>query len=527
MSGTGVGQNVFLFSGENGNAAQVSDGNAIFVQAKVDKIKNMGRYVIRSTMPTRLPDLPTSFVLIFNEQGNDLMWVGGYEADAPEVRLGGPLYEGKHCCLPVQNLNQVSVIAATDKQAIFVLAALSGTDVDSTPNDPAAPDTTPPTVSVRSPASGATNQEWNTNIVITMSEAIDPLTVDSTTVTLKTSPGLVTVPATTSLDSGDPTKIIIDPTSNLSASSTYQVVVTTGVSDIQENFVASNDTWTFSTKAAPPPADTTAPTLVSNTPTSGSTGVTISNAITATFSEALLSTSVTTSTVQVLLASNSQALTGTAVSLSSDSKTITINGASLSYSTSYIFRLTGGSSGIKDAAGNALAVTQDITFSTESSPTTTPYSVAGNTYDQLYSGNYTETALKIVNTSSSLYNKTPITYTIDIHRYGTISGTYTIKWMRGSTTVKTLLSANVASLPNNTPNTVTINDSTNTTKFASGDRIVVAYSGSGNSSNHLRVRISSTDVKDGSNTINQKNFGGFFTLDYESNDLAMTITSST
>lgn len=527
MSGTGVGQNVYLFGGTGGTASTVSEGNALFVQPKVDKVKNVGRFVIRSGTPTRLPDLPTLEVYIFNEQGNDIMWIGGIDEDAPAVRLGAPLYEGKMATYPVNNLNQLSVIGTTDKQEIFVQAMLAGQDTDLTPNDPAAPDTTPPTVSVRSPASGATNQEWNVNVIITMSEAVDPLTVDSTTVTFQRVTGLLTIPATVSVDSADPTKIIIDPTSDLTASTAYRVTVTTAVKDLQENALAAPDTWDFTTKAAPPPADTTAPIVTTTSPTNNATSVVISNPVTVTFSEQMLESSFSATSLNILLASNSQALSGTARNLSSDKKTVTITGQSLSYSTSYILRILGGSSGVKDLAGNPLASTQNIAFSTQSSPTNIPYSVAGNTYDKLYDDNYTETSLKIVNASSSLNGQKPKIYKIDIHRYGTISGNYSVLWYRGSSLFRTLKTASVSALPNNAVNVVTIDDSTNTTAFQAGDRIIVRFTGSGDNSNHLRVRISSTDVKDGNNTINQKNLGGFFTIDYESNDLAMTIECST
>ncbi len=109
-------------------------------------------------------------------------------------------------------------------------------------------------------------------------------------------------------------------------------------------------------------ADTVAPTLVSTSPANGGTLSPSSTSVSATFSEAILSGSATTSTARVKLAGTP--ITG---SVGVAGSVVTISGLTLVPSTAYTMEFT---PGITDLAGNALASTQTISFTTTAAPVT-------------------------------------------------------------------------------------------------------------------------------------------------------------
>ena len=104
-----------------------------------------------------------------------------------------------------------------------------------------APDTTAPTVSSTSPASGATGIAINTSITATFSETIDTSTITTATFTVGGATGTVTYSGTTAT---------FTPSSNLSYSTTYTATLTTGVKDSAGNAMAANYTWSFTTGSA-------------------------------------------------------------------------------------------------------------------------------------------------------------------------------------------------------------------------------------------------------------------------------------
>jgi hypothetical protein len=106
-------------------------------------------------------------------------------------------------------------------------------------------DTTAPTVSSSNPANASTGIVVNTNIVVTLSEAMDPATFTTTTYTLNQ--GATTVPGAVSYLG---TSATFNPTSNLAASTVYTATITTGVKDLAGNALASNYVWSFTTGTA-------------------------------------------------------------------------------------------------------------------------------------------------------------------------------------------------------------------------------------------------------------------------------------
>ncbi len=141
----------------------------------------------------------------------------------------------------------VNVLTATASDA----SGNSSSDVLTVTYTPAAPDTTPPVVTVQAPASGATGVATTTSVVVTFSEAMDAATISASTIELRTA-GNIVVPATVSYSGNVAT---LAPNAALAASSAYTVLVKGGaadprVKDVAGNALAANSSWSFTTGGA-------------------------------------------------------------------------------------------------------------------------------------------------------------------------------------------------------------------------------------------------------------------------------------
>lgn len=120
-------------------------------------------------------------------------------------------------------------------------------------------------------------------------------------------------------------------------------------------------------------ADTTPPTVTTVTPASGATGVAVSAAVTATFSEAMDASTISTSTVE--LRDGANALVAAAVSYNASTRVATLTpSSSLTGGATYTATVKGGATDprVKDTSGNALASNRVWSFTTASSDTTPP-----------------------------------------------------------------------------------------------------------------------------------------------------------
>ena len=206
-------------------------------------------------------------------------------------------------------------------------------------------DTTPPTVSSTSPASGATDVAINSTIAVTFSEAIDATTINTSTFTISGGvSGTVTY-------NGTNNTATFTPSGNLSNGASYTATVVAGIKDLTGNAMASDYTWSFTITSA---VDTTPPTVISTSPPDGATGVAVNTPITVTFSEAMNSSSITTSTFIL-----SSGVTGT-VSYSGNTATFTPS-SSLSYATTYTATIT---NGVMDISGNVMTSNYTWSFTT-------------------------------------------------------------------------------------------------------------------------------------------------------------------
>lgn len=223
-------------------------------------------------------------------------------------------------------------------------------------------DITPPTVTDTVNHNGATNVPINTKPGVIFSESMDPLTINSSSFTLKH--GATAVPGKVSYSG---VTAVFEPLSPLAYNTTYTGTITTAATDLGGNVLsgnqapfpaASNYVWSWSTGNAP---DLSPPTVTSTIPADGATSVATGINLTATFSEAMDPLTVHTGTF--LLKQGTTPITGT---VDYSGVTAVFNPASaLAYNTTYTATIT---TGAKDLAGNPLAQNHDWSFTTGNAP---------------------------------------------------------------------------------------------------------------------------------------------------------------
>ena len=113
--------------------------------------------------------------------------------------------------------------------------------------------------------------------------------------------------------------------------------------------------------------DTIAPTLTAKTPASGSAGINVGSPVTATFSELMRASTLNSSTFVLKDASNNVVPASISYNPSTNVGTLTPLVA-LQYGANYTATIKGGTGGVTDYVGNALAADISWSFTTEASP---------------------------------------------------------------------------------------------------------------------------------------------------------------
>ena len=144
--------------------------------------------------------------------------------------------------------------------------------------------TTAPAVVSTDPANNTTNVVLNKTVMATFSAPMDPLTITSTTFTVKQGAASVSGAVTYTGNVAS-----FKPTTALTSGTVYTATITTGVKNVSGIALASNYVWSFTTGTL------VAPTVVSTDPLNLATGVALNKVITANFSEAMNATTITTS----------------------------------------------------------------------------------------------------------------------------------------------------------------------------------------------------------------------------------------
>jgi hypothetical protein len=296
--------------------------------------------------------------------------VGRYSADSQFFATSGvdstPL---KALAEGVSGSNGVYAYAAT---TTFPTQSFRSTNywVDVVFDTTAPPDTTPPTVTSRTPAAGATLMPLSTVVAVTFSEPMDAATLNTTTLVLRDTAGAL-VPATVAYN---PTTRVatLTPSSPLAGNTTYTATVLGGstdprVKDLAGNALVANNVGSFTTLVP----DTTPPLVTAVSPLAGATGVAGTGNLTVTFNEAMDAASI--SAASFVLRDSANALVPAVVSYNATTRVATLNPTpTLSSAATYTATVLGGGTDprVKDAAGNALAA--DSTWSFTVADTTGP-----------------------------------------------------------------------------------------------------------------------------------------------------------
>ncbi|MGO4804837.1 peroxidase family protein [Arthrobacter sp. 2MCAF15] len=218
----------------------------------------------------------------------------------------------------------------------------------SNPVTPRVTDTVAPTVTARVPAAGAVSVSQTANITATLSEAVAG---GVTGANFRLTQGAAPIAAAVSYN--PLTRVAtLNPNATLLADRVYTATLS-GVRDLAGNAMATV-TWTFTTGPNP--------TITTNTPAAGAVGVRRNSNVTATFSEAITGFTVAGKVRIERVSTGAQV--ASAITFNTTTRVLTINpGASLLANTQYRVTVTGGTTGVRDLAGNPLT-TRTWTFTT-------------------------------------------------------------------------------------------------------------------------------------------------------------------
>ncbi len=114
---------------------------------------------------------------------------------------------------------------------------------------PPTPDTTPPVITGRSPAAGATNTSVGVDVIVTFDGAMAPATFTTSTFTLRADGASNDVPAGVTASG---TTATLNPNANLAPGVRHTVTVANSVTDAAGNPLGANQTWSFTTGTSVP-----------------------------------------------------------------------------------------------------------------------------------------------------------------------------------------------------------------------------------------------------------------------------------
>ena len=222
-----------------------------------------------------------------------------------------------------------------------------------------ASDITAPTVTLTTPISGATDVPLNSVIGLTFSEPIKAATITSKTVSVTDSEGNAVSGELLSVDN----QVTFTPASNLIEGTIYTVLVTSEVTDLAGNALATPFTWSFKTSIIAV-LDTTPPTVLSNVPLDNAVDVALLANMTVVFSEWMNPLTINSATITLTKGTDVVPCLVTYTGY-----TATINPEEPLYpNTTYVITVT---SGVADLANNTLVVDYSFSFLTLPTPDTT------------------------------------------------------------------------------------------------------------------------------------------------------------
>ena len=235
-------------------------------------------------------------------------------------------------------------------------------------------DTTRPTVLSTVPAAGASNVATNSKITAVFSEDMDASTLSGASFTLTNSTLGSAVAGTVSYAAGARTATFTPTGGSLPNNTAFTATVTAAATDLAGNGLAGNTAafpnagshvWTFNTAAV---GDTIAPTVTVVNPLDGSTGICLTKVVSATFSEAMDPATVNAASFFVTDRGADVPGTVTYDAARQTARFVPSNATGLAASRTFIATIVAGAAGVKDLAGNPLAVNRVWSFTTGVQP---------------------------------------------------------------------------------------------------------------------------------------------------------------
>ena len=235
-------------------------------------------------------------------------------------------------------------------------------------------DTTRPTVLSTVPAVGASNVATNSKITAVFSEDMDASTLSGASFTLTNSTLGSAVAGTVSYAAGARTATFTPTGGSLPNNTAFTATVTAAATDLAGNGLAGNTAafpnagshvWTFNTAAV---GDTIAPTVTVVNPLDGSTGICLTKVVSATFSEAM--DPATVNAASFFVTDGGAVVPGTVTydAARQTARFVPSNATGLAASRTFIATIVAGAAGVKDLAGNPLAVNRVWSFTTGVQP---------------------------------------------------------------------------------------------------------------------------------------------------------------
>ena len=213
----------------------------------------------------------------------------------------------------------------------------------------------PPTVVSTVPPNGATRVSVSQALAATFSEAMNAATIDAATFTLNGPSGAVAGAVTYNSTGSVAT---FTPSTSLAYDTLYTATITTGAQNVAGEGLVSSYTWTFTTIVSPL-------LVLSTLPVNAATGVSVTQALAATFNEPLNCLTLTSPSTSFTV--TGPANTSVAGTVTCAGKVATFTPTSdLSFNTLYTATLT---TGTADTAGIALTSNYVWSFITVPAPT--------------------------------------------------------------------------------------------------------------------------------------------------------------
>lgn len=217
-----------------------------------------------------------------------------------------------------------------------------------------APDTSPPQLVFTTPAHNAMDVATNCAITVTFSEAIEPATLNTDTLSAVADGSATAMTGSVTYEASSRTATFLTE-AGLASGTTYTATVTTAVTDLAGNGFAEEYSWRFTTGAA---LDTVPPCVRMMFPYRDAVDVPLNTTISVTFSEPVDPSTIHSQNLLL----RKDGVTPVAGSVSYVGTTAQFRpAADLSAGEAYVVTVT---SGVRDLAGNALASSVTQGFAT-------------------------------------------------------------------------------------------------------------------------------------------------------------------